>query len=122
VIDVQRPGRGHRGPSAPGGAVLDLDRARIERALAVRGRYKYVQPRVVPEGGGWKIVSPNCSRNVDTAGGEIDIAWLEPDAAGRWQLHARDHARTCWVPKAGGLTLAAALDRLCADPMRDFWQ
>jgi hypothetical protein len=35
-------------------------------------------PRVLREGLGWKVVSPNCSRNIDREGGEIDIAWLVP--------------------------------------------
>jgi len=81
-----------------------------------------VQPRVESEGAGWKVVSPNCSRNVDRDGGEIDIAWLRPDGVGVWQLHARDHGRGCWVLKAGGLTLVAALEMLCADPAREYWQ
>jgi hypothetical protein len=106
---------------AEAGKVLALDFARIERALARRDRYKYVHPRVLPEAPGWKVVSPNCSRNVDAGGGEIDIAWFVPDARGRWQLHARDHARGCWVLMAGGLTLDAALARVCADPSREFW-
>jgi len=111
-----------RPPSAEAGKVLVLDRVRIERALGRRARYKYVQPRVEREGPGWKVVSPNCSRNVDAAGGEIGIAWFVPDGDGRWRLHARDHAQGCWVLKAAGLTLDEALGRLCADPLREFWQ
>lgn len=102
--------------------VLPLDRARIARALAQRARYKYVTPRVEREGPGWKVVSPNCSRNVDPDGGEIGIAWLVPASAGQWLLHARDHAQGCWVLKAAGLRLDEALSRLCADPLREFWQ
>jgi hypothetical protein len=102
--------------------VLALTQARIVRALVARKRYKYVKPRVVPEGAGWKICSPNCSRSVDAAGGEIDIAWLAPAARGRWDLHARDHARNCWKLKAGGLSLPAALALLCEDPQREFWR
>lgn len=102
--------------------VLALDRARIARALARRQRYKYVRPHVEREGAGWKVVSPNCSRSVDPAGGEIGIAWLVPTRHGQWQLHARDHARGCWVLKAAGLRLDEALQRLCTDPEREFWQ
>ena len=75
-----------------------LDRARIARALARRQRYKYVKPHVEREGLGWKVVSPNCSRSVDAAGGEIAIAWLVPGSNGQWLLHARDHAQGCWGP------------------------
>lgn len=107
-------------PQAP--QVLALDRARIARALARRRRYRYVRPHVEREGPGWKVVSPNCSRSVDPAGGEIGIAWLVPTHQGQWLLHARDHARGCWVLKAAGLRLDEALKRLCTDPGREFWQ
>lgn len=109
-------------PAPPDGTVLALDRARIARALSRRARYRYVRPRVEREGLGWKVVSPNCSRSVDPAGGEIGIAWLVPASQGRWLLHARDHAQGCWVLKAAGLRLDEALRRLCADPQREFWQ
>ncbi len=103
------------------GNVLAFDRARIERAIRTRRRYRYVAPRVVREGTGWKVVSPNCSRNVDPTGGEIDIAWLVP-LAGRWTLHARDHRASCWIQKATGLSLDAALRALCHDDAREYWQ
>ena len=102
--------------------VLELAPARMLRALTRRGRYKYVQPRVVREGLGWKIVSPNCSRNVDMAGGEIDIAWLVPRDDGGWLVHARDHAQQCWLLKAATPTLDAALAQVCSDPLREYWQ
>ncbi len=111
------------GPATPPGSsavVLTLDRARIVRALRGRSRYKYVKPRVEPEGRGWKIVSPNCSRNVDPDGGEIPIAWFEPDGESRWTLHAHDD--TGWVAKAGGLTLEAALVVVCSDTAREYWR
>jgi len=102
------------------GTVVALDRAIIQRALRRRQRYKYVKPRVECEGQGWKIVSPNCSRSVDPQGGEIEIAWLlrTPQA---WLLHARDHARRVWVPRAAG-DLGSLLSLLCEDPKREFWQ
>jgi hypothetical protein len=106
--------------SAP--QVLALDRARIARALGKRERYKYVRPRVEREGLGWKVVSPNCSRSVDPAGGEIEIAWLVPASNGQWLLHARDHGAGCWVLKAAGLRMDEALQRLCSDPQREFWR
>jgi hypothetical protein len=103
-------------------AVVALLPARIERALRRRERYKYVQPRVEPEGAGWKIVSPNCSRNVDAAGGQIDIAWFVQDEDRSWRLHARDHGHGAWLLMASGLTLDAAIARVCADPRREYWK
>lgn len=102
--------------------LLDQDWQRIVRALPGRERYRYVQPRVEREGRGWKIVSPNCSRNIARDGGEIDIAWFEPLGQGRWRLHARDHAGARWVPHRSGLTLAQAITLVCADTRRHFWQ
>lgn len=111
-----------RAPRTGGGTVVNLEQARIQRALAARKRYKYVRPRVLREGAGWKVASPNCSRSIDPQGGEVDIAWLVPTPQGRWQLFARDHARGCWQLRAEGLALDAALARLCEDPQREFWQ
>jgi hypothetical protein len=101
--------------------VLSLDRLRIERALAGRARYKYVKPKVMAEGAGWKIVSPNCSRSIDATGGPIDIAWFEPVSEGLWRLHARDHAHAAWVAKGEGVTLPEALARVLADTLHEFW-
>jgi hypothetical protein len=70
---------------------------------------------------GWKIVSPNCSRNIDSAGGEIEIAWLVCDAEGRWRLHARDHAVQAWRLMDQGLSLQAALSLVCRDPLGVYW-
>lgn len=102
--------------------VMALDGARIARALARRERYRYVRARVEREGLGWKVVSPNCSRRIDPAGGEIAIAWLVPASNGQWLLHARDHHAGCWVLKAVGLRMDQALKRLCSDPQREFWR
>ncbi len=130
-----------RRPPPPPGPVIDLVRARIEQALATRQRYQYVRPRVEREGQGWKIVSPNCSRNIDREGGDIAIAWLVPahagehqsrvaaqaglgqshGRAGTWLLHARDHAHGVWRLEGEGLTLAQALQRVCEDPLRVYW-
>jgi len=121
-------GAGHGTGQLVGGHVFVLDRVRIEVALEARSRYKYVQPRVLREGLGWKVVSPNCSRNVHPEGGEIAIAWLVPTQSasaglpGGWLLHARDHALDCWVLKLRASSLADALERLVADPLREFWQ
>lgn len=103
-------------------ALFDLDWQRIVRALPGRERYKYVQPRVQREGTGWKIVSPNCSRNIDPEGGEIDIAWFEPDGSGRWRLHARDHAAACWVLSRSDVTLPQAITLVCTDTQRSYWR
>jgi hypothetical protein len=117
------PGRA----AAPAGDVLTLDVVRIERALAGRARYRYVQPRVqaAPRalGLGWTIASPNCSRQIDPDGGDIDIAWFEPATGqpGRWRLHRRDHAQGQWVLQAEGLTLEQALAQVCADPLGVWW-
>jgi hypothetical protein len=106
-------------------AVVDLAPTRIARALLHRTRYKYVQPRVQrwADGGssGWQIVSPNCSRSVDAAGGEIAIAAFEPAADGRWRLHVRDHRKASWQLIAEGLSLEEAVARVCADPLGVFW-
>jgi hypothetical protein len=120
--------RGGSGGGGPGriappatGPVRDLDSLRIARALLHRARYKYVQPRIEREAEGWKIVCANCSRNIHPDGGEIPIAWFAPAGPGRWALHARDHAQGAWVQQASGLTLAQALDIVCADTTRLYW-
>lgn len=105
------------------GGVTALAAARIGKALAGRLRYRYVQPRVQALGSGWAIVSPNCSRNIDPAGGDIDIAWFEP-APGTprlWRLHRRDHARAAWVLQGEGLSLDQALQQVCSDPVGIWW-
>lgn len=103
------------------GLVSALDARRIEKALPRRARYKYVHPRVLREGAGWKIVSPNCSRSVHPQGGEIDIAWLVPHSGG-WLLFSRDHQQDCWRLQRQDNGLSALLAHLCADPDREFWQ
>lgn len=116
-----------KAPRAPhhvpfGHRVLSLDARRIENAIEARARYKYVHPRVEREGLGWKVVSPNCSRNIDPAGGEIDIAWLVPHNGAGWLLFSRDHVQDCWQLRRHEASLPAALAHLCADPDREFWQ
>lgn len=120
-----KPARGQRGvaepPNTPSGArLLNLDARRIERALAQRSRYKYVQPRVERAGLGWQVLSPNCSRNIDPQGGEIAIAWLVPAADASWCLYSRHHAQDCWQLRQQG-PLPALLQRLGSDPDREFW-
>jgi hypothetical protein len=122
-MSLPRPARKRRRPAgAPASSnVLPLDARRIEKAIEQRERYRYVTPRVVREGLGWKVLSPNCSRNVDPQGGEIDIAWLVAGADNEWHLYARDHQLDCWQLRAQG-TLPALLQQLAADPQREFWQ
>jgi len=113
------------------GQLLDVTRLRLERALGQRVRYRYVQPRVLREGEAFRIESPCCSRNVDPAGGVIDIALLQPCSSSGsgsgtprphgWQLHARDHARAAWVLRHEGAPLDELLDLLCVDADRVFW-
>lgn len=118
ALGTERPDGGV--PAAPG-RVVELDRLRIERAIGRRHRYRYVRPRIEREGAGWKIVSANCSRHIDPAGGEIDIAWLVPAPDGHWLLHARDHAGRSWRVEATCPTLADALRLVCLDAQRVFW-
>jgi len=104
----------------------ELERRRIVRALEGRARYRYVMPQLQAEPGGFRIVSPCCSRNVDPNGGTIDIARLEyvkhddrPIAA--WRLYSKNHVTLEWVSQAEG-PLHELLDLLTADPDRVFWQ
>ena len=101
----------------------DVDRKRIERALAARARYRYVSPQVRAEAGGYRIESPCCSRNVDEDGGVIDIARLEYAAeAQRWRLYRKDHGRGEWALVGEFGALAVLLQVLNQDPERIFWQ
>lgn len=118
-----------------GGWVADFMQHRVERALRQRARYRYVRPRVLREGDALRIESPCCSRNVDPAGGVIDIALLRPadDDGGLppgaglglaqrcWNLYARDHVRGAWSLACGDAALDELLDLLCTDPDRVFW-
>ncbi|CAD5371939.1 conserved hypothetical protein [Rubrivivax sp. A210] len=113
--------RPRRRRGAPAGRVLALDALRIERALAARTRYRYVQPRVEAVGAGWQVHCPNCSRHIAPDGGEIAIAWFEPGPEGRWRLHARLHEQGLWELQEEGLTLPEALERVCADPLGVYW-
>lgn len=100
----------------------ELDLRRIRRALADRRRYRYVEPRVTGTAGGYRIESPCCSRNVDPAGGVIDIARLEYGPRHRqWLLHYRDHRQQRWAMHGAFASLAAALAVLNEDPDRRFW-
>jgi hypothetical protein len=101
----------------------DVDRKRIERALAGRKRYRYVSPEVRATEGGYWIQSPCCSRNVDRDGGVIDIARLEFVEAGRaWRLYRKDHAESEWRLYGEFRQLSTLLELLNQDPDRIFWQ
>ena len=97
----------------------ELERRRIERALATRRRYRYVQPEVVAEADGWRIDSPCCSRNVERGGGVIAIARLQR-LAGCWRLYRREHAKSEWIFYGEG-SLVQLLEIMCRDPERQFW-
>lgn len=114
--------RGDESVSTTVPRVTAFMRARIRRALHDRVRYRYVQPQVLAEGAGWKVVSPCCSRRIDAQGGIIDIAWFEPRADGGWRLHAREHARNRWREVTQADDITPLLVRLCSDPLREFWQ
>ena len=113
-------------------AVSDLTRHRLERALRARVRYRYVKPSVLREGESFRVQSPCCSRNVDSTGGLIDIALLEPMAvlaSGKasdhppplWRLCSRNHLGASWETRYEDQQLEELLERLCLDPDRLFW-
>ncbi len=101
----------------------DVDRKRIERALANRERYRYVTPAVRPAERGYRIESPCCSRNIDENGGTIDIARIEySPGVLTWRLYRRDHRQNDWEYYAEYATLAALLGDLNRDQRRVFWK
>lgn len=101
----------------------DVDRKRIERALRERKRYRYVEPRVLPETDGYRITSPCCSRNIDAAGGIIDIAFVQfVQARNSWCLYHMDHTVKRWVLFAELAQLRDLIKQLNDDTQRIFWQ
>ena len=101
----------------------ELDRKRIERALATRKRYRYVSPNVKPVAGGYLIESPCCSRNIASDGGVIDIALIHHDAmSATWKLFRKDHKSGAWEFHSIHQRLGTITDELNADPERVFWQ
>ena len=101
----------------------EFDRRRIERSLKARQRYRYVSPNVATVDGGYRIESPCCSRNVDRAGGVIDVALLlHDDERARWQLFRKNHVSGTWAAEGDYTRLVEVLQRLNADPERVFWQ
>lgn len=101
----------------------DVDKKRIEKALATRARYRYVSPEVCAEMQGYRIQSPCCSRNIEKDGGVIDIARLEYVAVSRaWRLYRKDHALHEWQLYGEFSALDALLQILNQDTERIFWQ
>lgn len=101
----------------------ELDRRRIERALAGRRRYRYVSPSVHATDGGYLIKSPCCSRNVDPDGGVVDIALVEYARGPQpWRLYRKDHRARQWHLHAFFRRLVDLLEQVNADPQRLFWQ
>ncbi|EIZ77319.1 hypothetical protein WSK_4105 [Novosphingobium sp. Rr 2-17] len=101
----------------------ELDLRRIERAIAGRARYKYVQPSVQRHPDGYLVRSPCCSRNIAADGAEIDVAlltWMERTAD--WSLFRRDHQAQAWLLDSRFARLPDLFGRLNQDPDRVFWQ
>jgi hypothetical protein len=112
-------------PAASGQALQpnELDLRRIVRLLEKRARYRYVMPVVDTCENGYRIQSPCCSRNIDAAGGIIDIAWLEYDALlDVWKLYRKDHMVGSWQFHVLAQRLGEVMDCLSRDPARVFWQ
>lgn len=109
-------------PALPWPHPNEVDRRRIEKMLRERERYRYVSPRVAPAEHGYLIKSPCCSRTVDPVGGEIDIARIEFQENGCWLLYRKDDPSRHWRAHSEYTQLTTLLERLVADPMRDFWR
>lgn len=101
----------------------EFDAIRIRRAIRARARYRYVTPTVSMAEDGYLIRSPCCSRKIEPAGAEIDVArlcWDEGAAA--WLLLRKDHRLDCWIEDSRHPRLVELFDRLNADPQKLFWQ
>ncbi|TCF97534.1 hypothetical protein BZM26_30880 [Paraburkholderia strydomiana] len=121
TVQASAPGAAPPGDGLRAGRVFDLTKRQIEQALRERARYRYVLPRVLRDGQGFRVESPCCSRNVDVNGGLIDIARLTRDDDGMWHLSARDHTSHRWMPQHESTDLAELLDTLCIDRECVFW-
>lgn len=110
-------------PHVAGPHPNEFDLRRIERWLEQRVRYRYVSPEVKPIVGGYLVVSPCCSRNIDASGGTIDIARLEyAHPEGIWRLYHKDHALGVWKLYLVAPALQALVVCLNEDTSRVFWQ
>ena len=71
--------------------------------------------------GGYRIVSPCCSRNIDLNGGLIDIARIEWEA-GVWRLYSMNHACAQWLMHSQVSRLERLMEGLNDDSKGVFWQ
>lgn len=110
-------------PNIAGPQPNEFDLRRIERWLEQRVRYRYVSPEVKPMVGGYLVVSPCCSRNIDSSGGTIDIARFEyAHPEGIWRLYHKDHELGVWKLYLVAPALQALVVCLNEDMSRVFWQ
>jgi hypothetical protein len=101
----------------------EFDLRRIRHMLEQRVRYRYVTPVVQPIPGGYLVVSPCCSRNIDSSGGIIDIARIAYlQSEGVWQIYRKDHRQAVWKLHSATTTLQELIASLNEDPSRVFWQ
>ena len=100
----------------------ELDCRRIGKMLRGRKRYRYVSPGVVADSGGYLVRSPCCSRTIDRAGGEIDIARIEFWKTGLWRLYCKDDHTHDWKLHSEYLNLKQLLDILLVDSRKEFWR
>ena len=101
----------------------EFDLLRISGLLNMRVRYRYVEPEVRAIVGGYLIVSPCCSRNIDASGGTIEIARLEyADQEKIWRLYHKDHKQGVWKLHSVAAMLQVLITQLNEDPSRVFWQ
>lgn len=101
----------------------ELDIRRIKRFLIKRERYRYVSVNVVAASGGYHVISPCCSRAINSASGMIDIARIEFDALiNQWKLFSKDHAQNAWQLRHSSVKFTPLMDFLNKDPERLFWQ
>ncbi len=116
----------HNRPDPPAAFRLhpnEVDKKRIEKALQARKRYRYVMPEVQAAERGYRIISPCCSRNVDPAGGMVDVARIEfVEASQRWFLYRKNHEEGLWMLHGEFSSLSRLLETLNGDPQRVFWQ
>lgn len=101
----------------------EFDLRRIRHMLEQRVRYRYVTPVAQPIPGGYLVVSPCCSRNIDINGGIIDIARIAyVQTPGIWQLYHKDHKQAAWILHSSATTLQELITCLNEDSSRVFWQ
>lgn len=101
----------------------ELDIRRIKRMLVKRERYRYVSVNVVASSGGYHVISPCCSRAINSESGMIDIARIEFDASlSKWKLFSKDHGRNAWELRHTSARFTPLMDFLNRDPERIFWQ